>query len=151
MDKEIEVFQPSVYLILLHFFIILIFLVTGYAFSKMSNQNILILFSITAFLGALYLANLKSMSSVKVFKSKCEVDFKFRRFIFFTTTLRLNTNEFYYSYKEEAGARGTKNMALRLYDIHKNELVTPSMIGWSDNNVTRMIFLFKDLGICELL
>ncbi|MGZ3766805.1 MAG: hypothetical protein ACXVA2_19235, partial [Mucilaginibacter sp.] len=86
-----------------------------------------------------------------VYTKDRKVNFQFSRFIFLKSELTLGVNEFFYSFREEVGARGSKYSVFTVYYPEKVEIIklTPYSSGWREEQIRTIIFLWQDLGVEE--
>jgi hypothetical protein len=151
-EIESESFRINILLILKNFVLVSLFLMAFPLFSKKHSFGTA--FILILILGGLYfLYNIISekLISINVYTKDHKVNFQFSRFIFMKSEFTLGTNEFFYSFKEEVGGRGTMIDTFTVYSLNKEKIIkiTPYSSGWREEQIMTIIYLWKDLGVEE--
>jgi hypothetical protein len=151
IEDEVETFRINVLLILKNFILVSIILIAFSIFSKEPLHMASYLILIVGGLYLLYNIISETLTSVNVYKKEHKVNFQFSRFIFIKSEFTLGTNEFFYSFEEEVGARGSRHSVFNAYNADKEKIIkiTPYSSGWRTERIMSVIFLWKELGVKE--
>ena len=96
----------------------------------------------------LYYLTMKSVTTIMISTVNRKTEFYFRQFLFRKTKIILGVNDFFYNYKEETGARGSRLYKLLLYNLKKESIIeiTPGPSGWSENKIFDIIAVLAKYG-----
>jgi hypothetical protein len=150
-EDAVKIFKINILLILKNFVLVAAILVVCAIFLKGPWYNVLYLTLISGFLYLLYYILSKTLISIKVYTKDHKVNFQFSRFIFLRSEYTLGANEFFYSFNEEIGARGSKHPVFNVYNADKEKIVkiNPYSSGWRTERIMAIIFLWQELGVKE--
>lgn len=95
---------------------------------------------------------LKSLVKVVIDEKNHKIILEFKRLFFFNDRVTINSNNFFFSFKREIGARGMRNFKFIIYDENKKALIklVPLVSGWSNSIILKIISSFRQVGGVEI-